>query len=54
MIGSGTADAPVRTVGLELSARSTGVEYLTDLGAARGELATRSLDIGDDQVQTLG
>ena len=49
MIGRGPADATIRAVGLELSARRPGVEHLADLDTAGDELVARNLDVGDDQ-----
>src|SRR5438128_1623906 len=54
MIGRGPGDATARAVGLELSTRSLGVEHLADLDTAGSQFTARSLDIGGDQVETLG
>ena len=40
--------------GTELSTRFQGMEHLTDLDTAGNELFARSIDIGNDQVETLG
>src|SRR4030095_7455969 len=53
-IGRGPADATTRAIGLELSARCPGVEYLADLDTAGDEFLSRSLKIRDDQVEALG
>ena len=50
----GAADAAARAVGLELSARRSGVEHLTDIDTAGNELVSCGLDVGHDQVEALG
>ena len=54
VIGCGPADATARAVGLELSARRSGVEHLADVDTEGDELVARSLDVGDDQVEAVG
>src|SRR5262249_13028716 len=53
VIGRGPADATARAVGLELSTGRSGVANLADLDAADYEHVARSLDVGDDQVESL-
>src|ERR1700722_15109606 len=54
VIGCRAAHATARSAGLELSARRPGVEHVADLDTAGGEVAVRSLKIGNDQVHALG
>src|ERR1051325_6734810 len=57
MVGIDTADStPAKQVGLvraSVLARSI-VKYFADVDAFRNEFLARSLDIGDDQVESLG
>ena len=52
-LGGRAVDATA-AVALELSPWRSGVENVTDLDTARGKIFARSLNIGDDQVETLG
>src|SRR5690348_14408534 len=53
-MGCRPANATTCALGLELSAGLSGVEHLADLDAAIYELGARRLDVGHDEIKTLG
>src|SRR5262249_44628519 len=54
VFGGRPAESTARAIGLELSARRPSVEHLAGLDTAGDEFVTRSLDVGDDEVEALG
>src|SRR5215468_9504045 len=54
VIRRGSADSSALAIGLKLSTRSPGVEYLTDRDAAGREFLSGFFDVVDDQIEALG